>query len=158
MSVLLNKHTSSTQQLLASIHPDNAYEWYFTFVSRNPSFGYKIHFLSSLNTRKQIIKNSINSLTKKKIHFVSLVFDKKNWHTLLDKSSKNELFLECLFGNTDTMIPICRLPIITHSINKYFVSKSDISSKFKNTFNRIHFKTHINNKGLYVIRFAIERK
>jgi hypothetical protein len=86
-----------------------------------------------------------------------MVFDENNWNTLLDKSSKNELFLECLFGNTDTMVPVCRLPIICPTTHNYYISKSDIYSKFENTFNRVHFKTKINNKGKFVIRFAIER-
>ena len=157
MSIILNPHHFCTESLLGAINPRTSGDWYFTFVGRNYSLGLKTHFLSSLRTERQNIKNNINTFTRKNINYITMVFDEKNWNTLLDKSAKNELFLECLFGNTDTMIPICRLPVICPSIKYYYLSKSDISSKFEGVFNRIHIKTKINNKGKYVIRIAIER-
>ena len=157
MSIILNPHNLYTNSLLGAINPHTSGDWYFTFVGRNYSLGLKTHFLSSFRTERQDIKNNINTFTKKNINYITMVFDEYNWVALLNKSAKNELFLECLFGNTDTMIPICRLPIICPDIKQYYLSKSDISSKFEGIFNRIHIKTKINNKGKYIIRFAIER-
>lgn len=166
MSIILNPLSDCSHPLLDVIHNrpqsrscDSSFldDWCFTFVGRNYSLGLKMYLFSSLRTDKQYIKNNTNMLTKKEIHYIVMIFDKKNWDTLLDRSSKHELFLECLIKNTDTMIPICRLPVICPETKTYYVSKTDISSRFKGTFNRIHFKTTITAKGKYVIRFAIER-
>jgi hypothetical protein len=166
MSIILNPSCGRSDPLLSAIHCHSEYrscdpvlldDWYFTFVGRNYPLGLKTYLFSSLKTDKQIIKNATNMLSKSTIHYIIMEFDKKNWDTLLDRSSKQELFLECLIKNTDTLIPICRLPVICPDTKTYYVAKTDISPKFEGTFNRIHFKTTITAKGKCVIRFAIER-